>query len=101
MAVGIGEVAEVAQGPEAVLYVLDSRFHDALLLWVPWRTGINAEAIALGTLGVGPLDFRLIQAGPDDGALGVIDDEPLRHSMEPFKGMPVTLQPGGNGLVTD
>lgn len=29
-------------------------------------------------LRIGPLNFRFVDAGPGDGALGVIDDEPRR-----------------------
>lgn len=75
--VGIGEVTERTQWHEGLLDVLDSRLDDALLLRVVRRAGVDPEAVSLGQTGVGPLDLGVVRAGPDDGALGVVDDDPF------------------------
>ena len=100
LAVGIGQVPEGAQGQEVVFHVFAPRFHDALLLGIPGRTGVDLEAIAFGGFGIGALDFRFMDAGPGDGALGVVDDEAARNTIEPLQGMAVAGKPGDHALVT-
>jgi hypothetical protein len=71
--VGITQIPELAQRQEVALDVFDPRFHSALFLWLPGWAGIDFEAVALGTLGIGSLDLGIPETGPGDGAFGVID----------------------------
>ena len=91
----------VAQRQEVALDVLDAGLDDALLLWIPRRARVDLEAVALGTLGIGPLHQRIGVAGLGDRALGVVDDDPLGHRAEPLEGAPVATQPGRHRLVPD
>ena len=75
LGVEVGQIAELAQRHEAALDVFDSRFDDPLLLRVPRGTWVDLEAVSLGALGVGALHDRVVDAGLDDRALGVVDDE--------------------------
>jgi hypothetical protein len=60
LGVKVGKVAELAQRHEAALDVFDSRFDDPLLLRIPRGTGVDLEAVSLGTLGVCALRTLLI-----------------------------------------
>src|SRR5690606_25312612 len=73
----------------------------ALLLRIVRRTGVDPEAVALGTLGVGALHLRVVHARAGDRALGVIDDEPRGHGAEPLEGAAVATEPGPHALVPD
>lgn len=66
-----------------------------------WGTGVHPESISLSVFTVGPLHFRVVDTSLGNGALGVINDHPLRDAAEPGKGMPVTGQPGHHLLVPD
>jgi len=99
--VEVGHVAEAARGQEVALDVLHAGFDDALLLRIVRRAGVDLEAIALGAFGVGALHERVVAAGLDDGALGVVDDQPLGHAVEPLEGAAVAAQPGRHRLIPD
>jgi hypothetical protein len=86
-------------GQEVALNVLHPGFHDALLGRVAWRTRVDLEAVALGALSIGALHQRVVDAGPGDGALGVVDDQARGHGAEPFEGAPMAAQPGGHRLI--
>lgn len=101
LGVEVGQVAEGPRGQEVALDVLDAGFDDALLLRIVRRAGVDLEAVAFGAFGVGPLHQRVVAAGLDDGALGVVDDEALGHAVEPFEGATVAAQPGRTALVPD
>jgi hypothetical protein len=101
LGVEVGQVAEAAGGQEVALEVFDPGLDDALLLWVVRRAGVDLEAVAFGAFGVGTLHQRVVAAGLDDGALGVVDDDALGHAVEPLEGAPVAAQPGGTALVPD
>ena len=68
---------------------------------IPRRAGVNLERVPLGALGVGALDQRVVDAGLDDGALGVVDDDALEHAVEPLEGAAVAAEPGRHSLVPD
>jgi hypothetical protein len=46
---------KLAQGQEVALEVFDAGLDDALLLRVMRRAGVDLEAVAFGTLGIGAL----------------------------------------------
>ena len=73
--VGIGQIPELAQRQEVALDVFDARFHPTLFLRIPGCAGIDFEAIALSTFGIGSLHLGVSGTGPGDRALGVIDDD--------------------------
>ena len=101
LGVQIGEVTEAARGQEVGLEVFDPRFDDPFFLRVSRRACVNLERVPLGALGVGALDQRIVDAGLDDGALGVVDDDALDHAVEPLEGAAVAAQPGGHALIPD
>jgi len=65
------------------------------------RSHSGLPTSAFGALGVGALHERIKAAGLDDGALGVVDDEPLGHAVEPLEGAAVAAQPRRRRLVPD
>ena len=99
--VEVDQIAELPQRQKVALEVLDAGLDDALLLWIVWRAGVDAEAVAFGTVGVGALRLRIVRAGLGDGALGVVDDQARRHGAEPFESAAVAAEPGGHRLVPD
>ena len=80
---------------------IDPRLDDPFLLRIVRRAGVNLEAVALGAFGVGALHQRVVPAGLDDGALGVVDDHARGHAVQPLEGAAVAAQPGGRTLVPD
>src|ERR1700733_774261 len=101
LGVQVRQIAELAQGEEVTLYILNARFDDPLLGRICRRTGLDPETIAFGALGVGALHDRIVDAGTGDRALGVVDDETVRHSAEPLEGAAVTPEPGRHRLIED
>ncbi len=99
LGIGVGQGAKLPEGDKAPLDVLDVRFHLPLLLGFSRRTGGDDEAVSLGQLPVGALDRRIPETGPDDGALGVVDDHPGGDTAEKLEGPPVTAQPGIHPLI--
>ena len=65
------------------------------------RTCVDFEQVSFGAFGIRPLDCGVVDAGLGDGALGVIDDDPARHTAKPVKGMAMTGQPGHRRLIPD
>lgn len=99
LGVEVGHVPEAAGGQEVALHILHARFDDALLLRVPRWARVDAKAVALRTLGVGPLHFRIPGAGAGNGALGVVDDQPRWYRAEPVEGTLMAAEPGAHALV--
>ena len=97
--VGIGQAAELPQRQEGALDVFDPRLDDAFFLGIPRRTGFAPKPIPLRAIGIGPLDFGIVQTGFGDGALGVVDDQPPDHPAERLEGVAMTGQPRGDVLV--
>ena len=95
LGVEVSQIAERARGQEVGFEVFDPRLDDPFLLRVMGRTGVDLEAVTLGTFGVGALHQRVMTARLDDGAFGVVDDHASRNGAEPFEGAPVAAQPGG------
>ena len=94
LTLGVVTVKKFPQGQEGALEVFHPRFHDPLLLRVMGRARINPETVALGILAIGALDLRIVDAGLGDGALGVIDDDPLGQPPKPVESVAMAGQPG-------
>lgn len=101
LGVQIGEIAELPQGQEVALDVLDAGLDDAPLLGVPRRAGIDEKTVTLRAFPVTALHQGVVIAGADDGALGVVEDDPGGHGPEPRKGARMAAQPGGRRLIPD
>ena len=101
LTVGIGKIPELPQRKKGPLDVLDAGLDPAFLLRISRRAGLDPEAIAQGQFLIGPLYLGIPGAGPGDGALGVVDDQPRRHPAEPLEGPTVAGQPGLDLLVAD
>ena len=86
-------------GQEVALHILHTRLNDALFGRIRWRTGLDPKAVAFGALRIGALYDRIVHAGAGDGALGVVDDQPIRYSAKPLEGPAMTAQPGRHGLI--
>jgi len=101
LTVGVGQIPKFPQRLEALFDVLDAGLDHAFLLGIPWRAGGNEEGVAFGKLGIGPLGLRLVIAGADDGAFGVVDDHPEGRAAEVLESPAMTAQPGFHALVGD
>jgi len=99
--VRLTERAELTQGQEGLLEVLHPGLNAAFQLRFAWWAGVDLEAVAFGLLGVGALHLGVAPVGEEDGAFGVVDDDPLGHAVEPREGMAVAGEPGGNILAPD
>ena len=62
-------------------------------------TGIDPETVAFGALGIGALHLWIMGTCLGDRALGVVDDQALRHRAEPLEGAPMAAEPGAYALV--
>jgi hypothetical protein len=51
-----------------------------------------------GQFGIGPVDLRVIEAGLDDGGLGVVRDEKLRNAADRVEGVDMGVDPIGQRL---
>jgi hypothetical protein len=102
LVVGIGQGAEVPQRKEISFDKFHSRFHAALLFWVPGRAWGDQKSVAFSVLRVGALDGRIMETGLDDGALGIVDDEALGEAtVKELEGPTVASQPGPHLLIGD
>ena len=58
----------------------------------------NGGVVMRGQFGVGPVDLRVIEAGLDDGGLGVVRDEKLRNAADRVEGVDMGVDPIGQRL---
>ena len=77
----------------------DARFHDAIFLRIPRRTGVDSKTVTFGTFAVRSLNIGLVIARFGDGALGVVDNDARGNAAKAFKRAPVTAQPRGDALI--
>jgi hypothetical protein len=63
-----------------------------------WPGRQDGGAVMRRHLGIGSVDLRLVQAGLDDGDLGVVRDEKTRHTVDGCKGTRVGADPIGKPL---
>ena len=85
---------------EVALDVVDPALLDLpFMLGRPRGAGGEEEAVVLGTFPVGRLDLRVVEAGPGDARLEVIQHDPLRHRPEERERLPMEGDPGRQRLV--
>ena len=58
----------------------------------------NGGVVMRRHFGVGPVDLRIIEAGLDDGGLGVVRHEKLRNAADRFEGADMGVDPIGQRL---
>ena len=58
----------------------------------------NGGSVMRRHLGVGPIDFRIVEAGLDDGGLGVVRHDELGNAADRLEGAHVSVDPVGQRL---
>ncbi len=100
--VRVVDVAERPARQAVAAHVVDAPlFHLPLVLRRLGPAGGDEEAVVLGQLPVDALHFGVVEHGPDDGGLQVVEHHPARDSLKPLERRAVTPAPGGDGLVED
>jgi predicted DNA-binding transcriptional regulator AlpA len=75
-----GSMAQASQEPS-----LDDehRLLDfGLVPWFPWPRRQNGSIVMRRHVGVGAIDLRIIETGLDDGGLGIVRHEKMRHAAD-------------------
>src|SRR5262249_17887595 len=101
MGVGLDGAREIAPGECVPSDVAHAGLDLPLVARGHRAAGRGEKVVVLGELPVTPLRFGVVDHGPRDRRLEIVDDEAVRDAAEPFEGVDVAADPCLDALVED
>jgi hypothetical protein len=99
--IGPRDNLRLAPRQEVPLHVVDPRLHLPLVLRCPGTTRRDEKPIVLGKVTIAPLYYRIVENGPHDGGLHIVDHHFLGHPCKVLESLPMASQPRLDLLIED
>jgi hypothetical protein len=87
------EAGELAAGEEAIAHIGDRPLHARLILRLAGPGGVDEHAVVAGQLGIGAIQFGVVQVRADDTGLEVVGHQPPGRPTEEPQRRDVGLHP--------